>query len=134
MDRLPVVLQNEIWEYVRGDRAYWKQKFVPLLMVIREFKGHRMQIKWTPQRAVFNCFGHEIVLEWFPGDRKWTVRYDGFLRAYCEDDELDQAMATFVDECNETLKKQHRRAHPYFGYLSDSDLSCWDDHDTNFDP
>jgi hypothetical protein len=24
MDRLPKVLQNEIWEYVRGDRAYWK--------------------------------------------------------------------------------------------------------------
>jgi hypothetical protein len=25
MNRLPKVLQNEIWEYVRGDRAYWKQ-------------------------------------------------------------------------------------------------------------
>jgi hypothetical protein len=24
MDRLPRVLQTEIWEYVRGDRAYWK--------------------------------------------------------------------------------------------------------------
>jgi len=25
MNRLPQVLQNEIWEYVRGDRAFWKQ-------------------------------------------------------------------------------------------------------------
>jgi hypothetical protein len=27
MDRLPAVLQNEIWDYVQGDRAYWKRKF-----------------------------------------------------------------------------------------------------------
>jgi hypothetical protein len=26
MDRLPRVLQNEIWEYVRGDRTFWKTK------------------------------------------------------------------------------------------------------------
>jgi hypothetical protein len=25
MNRLPRVLQNEIWEYVRGDRAFWKE-------------------------------------------------------------------------------------------------------------
>jgi hypothetical protein len=25
MNNLPQVLQNEIWDYVRGDRAYWKQ-------------------------------------------------------------------------------------------------------------
>jgi hypothetical protein len=31
MDRLPKVLQNEIWEYVRGDRAYWKQQFQPVI-------------------------------------------------------------------------------------------------------
>jgi hypothetical protein len=27
MNQLPGVLQKEIWEYVRGDRAYWKQQF-----------------------------------------------------------------------------------------------------------
>jgi hypothetical protein len=27
MNRLPSVLQKEIWEYVRGDRAFWKQQF-----------------------------------------------------------------------------------------------------------
>jgi hypothetical protein len=26
MNRLPQVLQNEIWEYVRGDRAFWKTR------------------------------------------------------------------------------------------------------------
>jgi hypothetical protein len=31
MNRLPQVLQNEIWEYVRGDRAYWKQQFSSLV-------------------------------------------------------------------------------------------------------
>lgn len=27
MNRLPKVLQNEIWEYVHGDRAYWRNEF-----------------------------------------------------------------------------------------------------------
>jgi hypothetical protein len=27
MDRLPRVLQNEIWEYVHGDRPFFKQQF-----------------------------------------------------------------------------------------------------------
>lgn len=27
MNRLPKVLQNEIWEYIRGDRAFWKMHF-----------------------------------------------------------------------------------------------------------
>jgi len=27
MDKLPQVLQKEIWEYVRGDRAYWRTQF-----------------------------------------------------------------------------------------------------------
>lgn len=27
MNHLPKVLQNEIWEYVHGDRAYWKTQF-----------------------------------------------------------------------------------------------------------
>jgi hypothetical protein len=26
MNNLPAVLQNEIWEYVRGDRAFWKSQ------------------------------------------------------------------------------------------------------------
>jgi hypothetical protein len=27
MNQLPQVLQKEIWEYVRGDRTFWKQQF-----------------------------------------------------------------------------------------------------------
>jgi hypothetical protein len=27
MDQLPQVLQKEIWEYVRGDRAFWKSQY-----------------------------------------------------------------------------------------------------------
>jgi hypothetical protein len=27
MDRLPAVLQREIWEYVRGDRTFWRRQF-----------------------------------------------------------------------------------------------------------
>jgi hypothetical protein len=28
------VLQNEIWEYVRGDRAHWKQTFIAKFVII----------------------------------------------------------------------------------------------------
>jgi hypothetical protein len=27
MNRLPAVLQKEIWEYVHGDRAFWKTQY-----------------------------------------------------------------------------------------------------------
>jgi hypothetical protein len=27
MNRLPRVLQNEIWEYVRGDKTFWRRRF-----------------------------------------------------------------------------------------------------------
>lgn len=33
--QLPQVLQNEIWEYVRGDRTYWKQQFKPILKIVK---------------------------------------------------------------------------------------------------
>jgi hypothetical protein len=31
MNRLPAVLQKEIWEYVRGDRAYWRTQFTNVM-------------------------------------------------------------------------------------------------------
>jgi hypothetical protein len=31
MDELPAVLQKEIWEYVRGDRSFWKSKMDQVL-------------------------------------------------------------------------------------------------------
>jgi hypothetical protein len=32
MDRLPRVLQNEIWEYVRGDRKFWQHRQFRLVL------------------------------------------------------------------------------------------------------
>jgi hypothetical protein len=37
MNRLPKVLQNEIWEYVRGDRAFFKSQF-QIVMTELSFK------------------------------------------------------------------------------------------------
>jgi hypothetical protein len=37
MDRLPQVLQNEIWEYIRGDRKFWKDRFK---VVVAELDVH----------------------------------------------------------------------------------------------
>jgi hypothetical protein len=38
MDELPQVLQKEIWEYVRGDRAHWKQQFKQTIDLINRNK------------------------------------------------------------------------------------------------
>jgi hypothetical protein len=35
MNRLPAVLQNEIWEYVQGDRTYWKHEFLAVMEELR---------------------------------------------------------------------------------------------------
>jgi hypothetical protein len=41
MNDLPQVLQKEIWEYVRGDRAYFKQQFSKtVLRVITTINQH----------------------------------------------------------------------------------------------
>jgi hypothetical protein len=51
MDRLPSVLQKEIWEYVRGDRAYWKQQFSNVvakvwgvMRISRPVKGYTVRL------------------------------------------------------------------------------------------
>jgi hypothetical protein len=42
MERLPRVLQNEIWEYVRGDRGHWKGLFSQQVIDEIERKNHKM--------------------------------------------------------------------------------------------
>jgi hypothetical protein len=52
MDQLPKVLQKEIWEFVRGDRAYWKQQFSNVVAKVRSVvrisrpvKGYTVRLK-----------------------------------------------------------------------------------------
>jgi hypothetical protein len=46
MNRLPAVLQCEIWEYVGGDRAHWKRQFK---LSMRELLCHLSQLQWQKQ-------------------------------------------------------------------------------------
>jgi hypothetical protein len=64
MNQLPKVLQNEIWEYVRGDRAYWKQQFTNVL----NFGGS--------SKAVDACGipGGVVTMLYMPEIRQWWVR------------------------------------------------------------
>jgi hypothetical protein len=62
MNRLPKVLQNEVCEYVHGDRAHWKRQFkVPM----RELLCHLSQLQWqkqwglSPSRQIFTIL-HSI--------------------------------------------------------------------------
>jgi hypothetical protein len=62
MNRLPKVLQNEVWEYVHGDRVYWKQQFK---LPMRELLCHLSQLHWqclwqiSPSRQIFTIL-HSI--------------------------------------------------------------------------
>jgi hypothetical protein len=44
MDRLPKVLQNEIWEYVRGDKTFWRQSFKCAIYDL-DWTGHSVPIQ-----------------------------------------------------------------------------------------
>src|SRR4051794_21545998 len=35
MDKLPQVLQKEIWEYVRGDREYWRIQYFSVILGLK---------------------------------------------------------------------------------------------------
>jgi hypothetical protein len=56
MDQLPRVLQNEIWEYVRGDRTYWKQQFNPILSIVK-FINYRLLHQVCDLRKGQSLFG-----------------------------------------------------------------------------
>jgi hypothetical protein len=67
MNRLPKVLQNEIWEYVRGDRAYWKQTFTNMIN-LQEF-SEIVDVHWFT--------GGVLDVVYVPELRQWWVRkYD----------------------------------------------------------
>jgi hypothetical protein len=70
MDRLPKVLQKEIWEYVRGDQAYWKQQFSMLIPKLSKFKTLRISRKIDQMsiRLIENHLSGEIDVAVFAKD------------------------------------------------------------------
>jgi hypothetical protein len=91
MNRLPKVLQNEIWEYVRGDRAYWKQAF--------SANWIKLNPKWEHlSEHFFN--GGVVEVRHYPEIGHWWVRlfHDGHympIRAWPFKTTKDSAMITF---------------------------------------
>jgi hypothetical protein len=63
MNRLPKVLQNEIWEYVRGDRAYWKRQFKQTVLKVI------IHINQELRKRVHDCRTRKkIFVQTFVGD------------------------------------------------------------------
>jgi hypothetical protein len=56
MNRLPAVLQREIWEYVRGDRAYWKNEMTKVLsnlpLIWQLDCGDMANLSWTHNMTI----------------------------------------------------------------------------------
>jgi hypothetical protein len=67
MNQLPTVLQKEIWEYVRGDRAYWKQQFDEIVTVIgwhfvrisRPIKGFTVRLSCEDDYFLIDIFDND---------------------------------------------------------------------------
>lgn len=78
MNRLPAVLQKEIWEYVHGDRPFWKQQ---LNMVMAELSVNFM--RWLEDQYIGrNCSLKQIIVnrsvhKWWsiPGDFHEKLQY-----------------------------------------------------------
>jgi hypothetical protein len=68
MDKLPQVLQKEIWEYVRGDREYWKIQHDIMVLGLR-CDNHEAAAAFWSNRTPGN-----FTVDWGQmGDNKWTV-------------------------------------------------------------
>jgi hypothetical protein len=76
MDRLPQVMQKEIWEYVHGDRKYWQQR--QFRLVLAELSTSNSQHLLTARRLKYNQAKRtvrtrfrvariELQWGWFPG-------------------------------------------------------------------
>jgi hypothetical protein len=62
MNRLPKVLQNEIWEYVRGDRAYWMRQFYGVGWNLKSWSNEQLK------RVKFAKDGFDVrITEWDNG-------------------------------------------------------------------
>jgi hypothetical protein len=53
MDRLPRVLRNEIFEYVHGDRAHWKNEFRYVLWEVKELKRYAIDYAKMLKQGVY---------------------------------------------------------------------------------
>jgi hypothetical protein len=81
MDQLPAVLQKEIWEYVRGDRAFWKEQFSKVVSGILpdEFVGNYANWDIGDHRHVIELLGkgtsmHVVTIEEAKGGVAYPVR------------------------------------------------------------
>jgi hypothetical protein len=79
MDELPYVLQKEIWEYVRGDRAHWRREFDLIVFELGQFtpNWHLRQAKGLQTGNHWRCLGggHEIEIAHVSLDDKWHVTF-----------------------------------------------------------
>jgi hypothetical protein len=104
MDRLPKVLQNEIWEYVRGDRAHWKDNFTKTIKDTRLDGSFRyFRVKFVHQgvdvRVILREDGTRNIVGRETGYSHW-IRWHGDFRI--PDDKVDRA----VKFCIERFQKR----------------------------
>jgi hypothetical protein len=68
MDKLPQVLQKEIWEYVRGDREYWKVQYNIVMLELR------LDISLADMGPHWSHLSHDLALVWgqSSSDPSWS--------------------------------------------------------------
>jgi hypothetical protein len=63
MNRLPRVLQNEIWEYVRGDRAFWRnlhEDVMTELDAVHDFQFYYRCVDPTNRKGTWQACIREV--------------------------------------------------------------------------
>ena len=84
MNHLPKVLRNEIWEYVRGNRAFWKYQYKKTMCFSRIFDRldptpsqvlmSTKQLSMTSQYALtFSITNYRTWLDFLQYGHRWIV-------------------------------------------------------------
>jgi hypothetical protein len=92
MNRLPSVLRKEIWEYVRGDRTCWKNKFD---MVMAELSVNFM--RWLEQQYLDGESSLKQIIETKSVKHCWSIPGDfhDILQYMCHPRTMVHAILTY---------------------------------------
>jgi hypothetical protein len=101
MDQLPQSLQTEIWEYLRGDRRFWKSRFTIPLKFFCNFKGDLLAVVHAPTETGYRASYHVDVF--MKHSQPWHVTAihgrGGVLHNFLTTDP-EEAMDDFIAVCN----------------------------------
>jgi hypothetical protein len=99
MDTLPAAIQKEIWEYVRGDRAFWRGRFADVVNSLEPESKTLEQFaigSWTVNLSLHKKRKMYTVSRYFEDEESGHVTVRRFDQS--GNDQIDWATSLFHDK------------------------------------